>query len=309
MGAETRCCGTIQTDYETWETSVSDYTPKVDRPRSRLDRTSQREAVLHAVRDLVNTQRRKVTCILAYGAPGNLVHLFSAQSVHTLKDWAKDLARVHHHPLKFPDRREELSPAQLEENFRELMQIQPAQSLEAAFRVERRGGPQAVPVHFLDWGTYGQGYLPPLRTNHLESWLTFCCDYLSKACTGRSRILSYVALVLDESRHEDLRARVERWRERPAFRQPHFDIFTLPALGQVSANDLVRFLEDEDNTSCPREYLNDIPDRIVRKTGGDFEATVLLLEQAERGMMWPELNETLPRIAPTTTREEDILLE
>ncbi|HSK75925.1 MAG TPA: hypothetical protein VLQ45_05670, partial [Thermoanaerobaculia bacterium] len=170
-------------------------------------------------------------------------------------------------------------------------------------------GAQAAPVHFLDWGTYGSGYHPSLRTAHLESWLTFCCDHLAQACTGRSRIVSYVALGIGESLHEEFRARVERWRERPAFRQPHFDLLALPALGRVSANDLVRFLEDEDNTSCPREYLRDIPDRIIQKTGGDFEETVQLLENAERGMMWPELYETLPKAPVNLTQEEDILLE
>jgi hypothetical protein len=309
MGSEARCCGIIQTDYEVWETSVSDYTPKVDRPRSRLDRTSQREAVLHAVRDLVTNRRRRVTCILAYGAPGNMVHLFSAQSVATLKEWAKDMARIHYHPLKFPDLRESLSSGDCEEHFREFMQIQPYQDLEAAFHSERRGGPQATPVHFLDWRTYGPEHLPSLRTDHLESWLTFCCQHLLRACTGKARILSYIALVIGDHLHDELRARVERWRERPAFRQPHFDILALPSLGQVSANDLVRFLEDEDNTSCPREYLQNIPDRIIQKTGGEFEETVQLLEDAERGMMWPELYETLPKTPPALAREEDILLE
>ncbi|HSK78542.1 MAG TPA: toll/interleukin-1 receptor domain-containing protein, partial [Thermoanaerobaculia bacterium] len=95
IGPEARRHGAVQTDYEAWETNVSDYTPKIDRPRSRLDRTGQREAVLHAVRDLVNNTRRRVTCIIAYGAPSNLVHHFSMQSIHTLKDWAKDLARIH----------------------------------------------------------------------------------------------------------------------------------------------------------------------------------------------------------------------
>ena len=78
----------------------------------------------------------------------------------------------------------------------------------------------------------------------------------------------------------------------------------VPALGKVTAPDLLRFLKVDDNSSCPRDFLHDLPERIVRKTGGDFEETVELLEDTERRQRWWELNDELPK-APRRRRPRE----
>ncbi len=306
LGREARRCGIIRTDYQNWKTTVSELTPKVDLPRARFDRKDHREAVMGAVRRLVDGRERRVTCVVAYGPPGNLVDHFMFQVTDTLKDWALGLARIEGHHLKFPDRRDSLDAARLVEHFRDLMELQLGQELRAAFSAPRRGGPTATPVHFLNWGCYGPDHLPALRSTHLETWLSFCRDHLAPACPERSRILSYVAVVTPPERHEDLQKLIEK--RQAELRKPRFEILLLPALGEITANDLAVFLEDAENTSCPREYLRDLPERIYQRTRGNFEATVELLEEAERGNMWAELHRTLPEAPPPGRPRKDFEL-
>jgi TIR domain len=308
LGAEARCSGTIITDYERWETTLSHHTPKTDRPRSRLDRRLQRQAIWDAVRDLVQSPQRRISCIVVYGSPGNLLDHFSNQSIDTLKEWDPNLARVHHYRLHLPESRDSLTSEAIEEKFRDLMQLQPAQELSEALQ-ERYGGPQATPVHFFDWGTYGPGHMSALRTDQLEMWLSFCCENLRGACAGRRRILNYIAVLVSETRHTAVLNWIEQTRQEARFRQTHFDLVLVPALGKVTTTDLARFMETEDNSSCPQEYLHDLPQRIILKTGGDFEQTVKLLEEAERGMMWPELYETLPKLLQAPRRQKEFVLE
>jgi hypothetical protein len=59
---------------------------------------------------------------------------------------------------------------------------------------------------------------------------------------------------------------------------------------------LLRFLSDGHNSSCPEAFLADFPERIVKHTGGSFEATVRLLEETERANRWWELDEELPKV-------------
>src|SRR5262249_27695187 len=61
LGSDARRSGVIITDYERWETTLSHYTPRTDRPRSRLDRRLQRQAIWDAVRDLVQSPQRRVS--------------------------------------------------------------------------------------------------------------------------------------------------------------------------------------------------------------------------------------------------------
>ncbi|MCP4660529.1 MAG: hypothetical protein GY856_34445, partial [bacterium] len=229
LGPEGRRCGIIRTDYQNWKTTVTALPPKADLPRARLDRKDHREAMMGAVRRLVASSERRVTCVVAYGPPGNLVDHFVVQVTDSLKDWALGLARIQGHPLKFPEKRESLDVAQFVEHFRDLMELQLGEELRVAFTAQHRGGPTATPVHFLNWGCYGPDQLPALRATHLETWLSFCCDHLAPACPERSRILSYVAVVTPPERHEALQKLIEK--RQAELRQARFEILLLPALG------------------------------------------------------------------------------
>lgn len=285
--------GAVVTDYQEWRVEHSDYVPKVDRPRAHLDRRDQRRVVLEAVEELVKKPRRRVTCVVAYGAEGNLVDHFAVQMIATLKERATTLASVRRYPIDLPTERDGLDRRQILEHFSEVFQLQPSQPLSAAFP-SRRAGPRAKPVHFLDWGTYPGKDHEPLRSGHLETWVTFCRDELESACPPDSRILSYLGLVSHPERHTGIEQVVSDLKLR--HHQPHFDLVALPALGTVEAEDLLRFLSDGHNSSCPEAFLADFPERIVKHTGGSFEATVRLLEETERANRWWELDEELPKV-------------
>ncbi len=110
-------------------------------------------------------------------------------------------------------------------------------------------------------------------------------------------------------KHDALRQRFDELSRQPRLRQPHFEMHLLQPLRQITPQDLDAFLSDEDNTSCPPEYRHDVAERICAETGGEFEATVELLEKAERGYMWPDLYHTLPEVAPPAPNLEDFDLE
>jgi len=306
IGTSARHRGAMITAYELWESHRADHTPKIDRPGIHLDRKDQRRAIWDAVRELATNTQRRVTCVIAYGAGGSLVEHFSLQAMATLKDWALELARIERDTFEFPESRDRWSVAEVEESFRYRMSLQPEHELSKALEPKRRGKRGPRPVLFFDWGCHGEAHRKALNSRHLETWLEFCCDHLAPACRGRSRVLAYVALAVDEDKHPTLRQVIEDLREEPAFRQPHFEIVPLPAMGKLTANDLARLLEDENNTSCPTEYLHDLPDRIIEETGGDFETTVKLLEDAEREMRWPELYRNLREPRKRGSREEVI---
>lgn len=309
LGARAWRCGVVRTEYQGWEVRLSDLTPKDDRPRAWLDRLVQREAVMTEVRKLANEPHRRVSCVVAWGSGGNLVNHFAVQVVATLKDWARGLARIQRHDLPFPSSRGALSAADFEEVMRDSMHLQPEQDLSAAFAAPRRGGPAQVHVHFLNWGCYGPGQRPALKASHLEAWLDFCCGPLAAAAGGVTRILSYVAVVVAADKHAALAQRLDELARLPRLRQPHFELRHLQPLRPVTPKDLDDFLAIEGNTSCPAEYRHDIAERICASTGGEFEATVELLEEAERGMMWPDLYHNLPPAAAPAAELEDFDLE
>ncbi len=292
LPAEIRRDAAATTDYQKWALDHSDYVPKVDRPRAHLDRRDQRRVVLEAVEELVRKPKRRVTCLVAFGADGNLVEHFAVQMLATLKERADQLARLEHHHLALPRDRDALTAVAIEEQLREFLRLQPSQPLADAFRRVRRGGPRAKPVHFLDWGTFGEGHQPPLTVGHLETWLDFCRDHLAAACPTEARLLAYLSLMSTEERHKDLEEIFTELKLK--HHEPHFDLVALPALGTVEAEDLLRFLAEDANSSCPPALQRELPARIVAETGGSFEATVKLLEETERGNRWYELTEELP---------------
>ena len=296
----------LTTSYGPWEHEHQDFTPKVDRARAHLDRSDQRRIVREAVEKLVRGPRRRLTCLVAYGAEGNLVQHFAVQLAATLKIQAHHLARLVPHRLGLPDKRSNLGRHQIRDAFREDMRLQPPDGLEDAFGHAARG-PNAKPVHFFDWGTYpSPRHGPKLKLTDLETWIDFCREELTGACPDSARGLAYISLVTDEQNH----AKLARWLAAKVGRDdtPRFSLVPIPALGTVGPKDLLHFLMDEHNSSCPEDLHHSLAPRIVAKTGGSFEATVELLEEAEKGHRWFELDEELPPVDIKTETAEDFEL-
>ena len=298
---DARCRGLLTTNYDEWQHVPSDVTPKVDRARAHLDRRDQRRVVREAIEELVRSPTRRMTCLVVYGAEGNLVQHFAVQLAATLRTQAHDLVRLVPHSVWFDDEdRGDLDRSRIRDAFREAMKLQPLDGLDDAF-AQRARGPRAQPVHFFNWGTYPSPRHPEkLSAQNIVAWLDFCRDELAAACPDSTQGVAYLSLETPEENH----AKLEEWLMGLATRldSRRFTVVPVPALGKVEASDLLHFLLDDHNSSCPEALRSTLPARIVAKTGGSFEATVELLEEAERGFRWPELDEELPE-ADSPTNE------
>lgn len=292
--------------YGEWKHLHHDYTPRVDRARAHLDRRDQRRVVREAVEQLVRSPTRRLTCLVAYGAEENLVENFAVQLASTLKTQAYDLAHLIPHDLTLPAEREALDRTAIRDAFREQMRLQPPDDLEDAFGHTVRG-PRAKPVHFFDWGTYPSHERgPKLTSANLETWITFCRDELANACPKTTQALAYISLETATENHP----RLKTWLDSlvTLYNSRHFTLVPVPALGVVETNDLLHFLTDPNNSSCPEPLQRSLSARIVAKTGGSFEATVELLEETERGDRWFELDEELPEVDTEPASEEPFVL-
>lgn len=70
----------------------------------------------------------------------------------------------------------------------------------------------------------------------------------------------------------------------------------------VSRQDLNDFFGDPDNTDCPEHIKSEAVKLIFRETGGAFEATVELIEQAEQSSWYDLLARLQAQTPPEPTR-------
>jgi hypothetical protein len=91
-----------------------------------------------------------------------------------------------------------------------------------------------------------------------------------------------------EGRHLALEKVLQDYRREDWCRTPVFRLSVVPPLGKVAEDDLFDFLDDPANTSCDPSIRAKVAQRLHRETGGDFEHTVALIEEAEAGS-WYDL--------------------
>jgi hypothetical protein len=144
-------------------------------------------------------------------------------------------------------------------------------------------GPGRKPVLWLAWDGCAA---PPLAEERLADWLSFSSEFLVAHCPDDLRLVSYLPQEVPDEAHDDFVHRLQE--QRRQHRLPAFRLSELPALGKVGDSDLLNFLEEPDNSSCDANIQEEVAERIIRKTGGAFEATVALLEEAEAGS-WYDL--------------------
>ena len=138
------------------------------------------------------------------------------------------------------------------------------------------------------------GLQPELEDGHLEAWLRFSSEFLGTQCPDDLRIVSYAALEILDTEFEELGRRLKEQRRQPWCRTPAFRLSELPPLGKVAEADLLDFLEDPANSSCDPGIQTEIAERLITRTGGAFEETVALLQEAESGS-WYDLLAQLRR--------------
>ncbi|HYN22732.1 MAG TPA: hypothetical protein VE078_17360, partial [Thermoanaerobaculia bacterium] len=146
------------------------------------------------------------------------------------------------------------------------------------------------PILWLDWGTFGPApsLQAPLNAAQLGDWLRFSSEFLGSHCPDDLRLVSYVTLESESANHARLSQALQKHRRQPWARRPVFRLSELPPLGKVAEADLLEFLEDPANSSCDPGIQAEVAQLVIAQTGGDFEATVHLLDGAEGGS-WYDL--------------------
>jgi hypothetical protein len=278
--------------YGTWRTRTSNEPARDTLARLLLDRNAQRTRGHGVVSELVRSNERRLSCVLAYGTEGNLAELFAEQLYEYLRQNAKEVAQVHRIPMRLPDAAS-FDADKLAFEVRRYFGLSDRESFGTALDQRKPRGPgRAKPVLLLDWGVRGTTEQNRLSTAGLESWLTFCSQQLSAQCPKDLRLVSCLTLQIAQESHETLKKRMEELRNKAPFRDRSFRLQLLPPLDQVSASDLADFLDGTDNSSCPDDLIPIMPDLIVAATDGQFEKTVKLVEQAEQ-TSWYALHDEL----------------
>jgi len=286
----------VHSSYRTWKTATFQASARDRLPDLRLDRDRQKAEVRKKLAELARSDTRRVLALVAYAAAGNSIDSLWKQLRHYL-DLELEGAEIAWVTLKFPVARSQLRRA-LEDGLK--LQLG-ADAGEPVAHLLRRHGPTAVtggkrPVLWLDWGVFGPGtdQQAKLTSIELREWLGFSSQFLGAHCPDDLRVVSYLAIEVETSHHSRLRKALQEHRRQPWCRTPLFQVKVVPPLGEVSEDDLLDFLDEPENSSCPPGIQAGVAERLIAKTGGEFEPTVALLREAERGS-WYDLLSRLRR--------------
>ncbi len=278
------------TAYDSFEVRPLLLQRKNPRSHLRLDRTLARAAVIEQISRLVRSKSRRVESLIAHADAGNLLSHFAEQAVDHIE--RNGLAPVKRVQLDFPSERSDLHRS-LEQQI--LLQLDGVGKPLASVLLQhapRTRGQASARLLWLDWKLFGgpEGQ-PPLKKHELDAWLRFGFDTLVRACPHDVRIVSYLAMHVDEKNQKRLRDDLELVKQKLISDQ--FRAFLLPALPRVDHSELVEFLTEPDNTTCPPSLATQIADLIYRDTDGIYDKAVRHIETAEQsgwGSLYTELS-------------------
>ncbi len=123
-------------------------------------------------------------------------------------------------------------------------------------------------------------------------------------CPDGVRLVSYLAIETETSKHKRLNQTLREDRRQPWCRRPEFRLSVLPPLDKVSEEHLFDFLDEPQNSSCDPNIHAEIAERLVAETGGEFAETVAFMQEAEQGS-WYDLLIRLRRSQGVEAAVED----
>ncbi len=287
----------VHAAYKGWKTAALRVVARQRLPNLRLDRDHQKALVRKHLAELSRSDSRRVMALVAYGERGNSLGSLWSQLRDYLELELSNRAEIDWPRLEFPDVRGDLV-RDLEHELR--LQLD-AEADEPLPHLLRRHAPNVAgsdkrSVLWLNWGTFGKGsdHQTRLKPRHLSAWLRFSSEILGTYCPDDLRIVSYLAIEAEASKHRRLARDLKEERRQPWCKRAEFRLSVLPALGEVPEEDLLDFLEDPANSSCDPGIQDEMAERLIAETGGDFERTVALMEEAEKGS-WYDLLARLRR--------------
>ncbi len=264
--------------------------------RLTLNRDEQKALVAKHLREFVRSDTGRVMALVAYAAPGNLLGSLPEQLQYYLDREAADYAESNWRRLQFPVARQDL--------FRDLenelkLQLQ-SDGSEAVRHLLRRHAPNVKglakrAVLWLNWGLFGAGAdaQPPFTLAQMGEWLRFSSEFLTAHCPDDLRIVSFLAIELDADKHQKLADDLGRQIWQPWCANPLFRLDSLPPLGSVTERDAFMYLLDK-RSGCDPSLRQEIGQRLIARTGGEFAQVVALIEEAQNGS-WYDLLARLRR--------------
>lgn len=278
------CTLALHSNYRAWRTDTLQAGPRRHYPSLRLDRDHQKSMVRKHLEELVRSGNRRVMALVPYAAPGNAIPALWEQLRHDLELSLGHLAEIQWYHLELPASHVNFR-RDLEAELRLQLGARPNELLSELLR---RRAPQAVgpgrkAVLWLDWGASG-GHAR-LDDGPLADWIHVSSSLVIH-CPAELRIVSYLPQEIPATDFDGFTRQLHDLRL--GYWTPDFRLSELPPLGTVGVFDLLTFLEERNNSSCDPEIQPEVAQRIIAKTGGAFEETVALLEEAEAGS-WYDL--------------------
>jgi hypothetical protein len=275
----------ISSSYRAWRTALYTAGPRHRYPLLRLDRDHQKSLVRKHLEELVRSSSRRVMALIPFATQGNSIPAFWEQLRHDLDLSLSHLAEIQWTHLELPAGRVH-SLRDLEEELK--LQLGAGQNEQIEYLL-RRHAPKAVahgrkPVLWLNWRIAESP--GRLDEEQLADWLHFSSGFLVTHCPSELRIVSFLPQEVPADEQDGFSRALQEQRRKN--RTPAFRLSELPPLGKVAESDLLNFLEEPDNSSCDPGIQAEVAERIVVKTGGAFEETVALLQDAEAGS-WYDL--------------------
>lgn len=268
-------------------------------PRSplRLDRTEPKDAINGRITRLLRSPEQRVEAVVAYAAPRNHVEQFGWQARDFLKREAGH--RFSFAEVRFPAERDRLGE-RLDLALREALKAREEDTLEQALRAATSTQARLL---WLEW-TYDPVEQPADQPIPLTDWLSYCCDFIARACPPDRRVVNYIGFEASRDDHSDLRAAVHDQHARLSEHQIRFGCTALPALPSVEENDLIHFFtQHTSDHSCPPGSRHKAARLIYKLCRGDYQAAVDLLRRGET-LRWSlvffdELDGTMPKERPS----------
>lgn len=297
----------VHANYRTWRTHAYRQTSFDERLlHLKLDRDEQKALVDKHLRELVRSDTRRVMALVAYAEPGNRLTDLHEQLQYHLELEMADLAEINWYHLQFPTMRDHLMTDLIAEL---RLQLQ-ADDNEPLPHLIRRHAPSVMgsgkrSMIWLNWGCFGsETGQAPLTPTELRDWLRFASDTLASECPGDLRIVSYAALELTSKSHDRLREQLGKQRREPWCRRPEFRLSDIPPLDDVSEDLLFEFLVDG-HSGCEPAIHDEMAQRLIEKTGGNFEAVSRLMQEAEDGSWYDMLTRLRQEQGVTTNPRDD----
>ena len=270
-------------------------------PLLTLDRDEQKAMAAKLFREFVRSDSLRVMALVAYAAPGNMLGALPNQLQHYLElaegfDYAESSWRRLSFPVARGENRDAtLRSEELRRNLEQELtwQLQ-SDGSEAVRHLLRRHAPNVKGtakrgVLWLNWGLFGYGTdcQPPLTLPQLSDWLRFSSEFLAAACPDDLRIVSFLSIEVEASKHARLATALQKELWQPWCASPRFRIDHLPALGHVDEGHLFKYLGDE-RSGCPTLLRQEVAQRLIAATAGDFGQVVALIDLAQKGS-WYDL--------------------